>query len=190
MACFVAFLLRLHLCHDIVKLGGFFLSGCFIQVLHVRDDFNSSVSKTVSWWVGRWVGTWASHDDVIKWKHFPRYWPFERESPGHRWIPLTKSSDEELWCFLWSAPEQTVKQTIETPVIWNAIALIITSLWRGVMAWLLVYPWYLSAFIPAPQYKLIYSTIMQYGCEHTNPIATKKGWFLVCTQTMIDGVTL
>ena len=22
---------------------------------------------------------------------------------GHRWIPLTKASDAELWCFLWSA---------------------------------------------------------------------------------------
>ena len=21
---------------------------------------------------------WVSHDDVIKWKHFPRYWPFVR----------------------------------------------------------------------------------------------------------------
>ena len=36
---------------------------------------------------------------------------------GHRWIPLTKASDAELWCFLWSAPEQTVEQTMETPVI-------------------------------------------------------------------------
>ena len=27
------------------------------------------------------------HDDVIKWKHFPR------------WIPRTKASDVELWCF-------------------------------------------------------------------------------------------
>ena len=27
------------------------------------------------------------HDDVIKWKHFPRYWPFARGI--HRWIPLT-----------------------------------------------------------------------------------------------------
>ena len=27
------------------------------------------------------------------------------ESTGHRWIPLTKASDAELWCFLWSAPE-------------------------------------------------------------------------------------
>ena len=24
---------------------------------------------------------------------------------GHRWIPRTKASDAQLWCFLWSAPE-------------------------------------------------------------------------------------
>ena len=47
---------------------------------------------------------------------------------GHRLIPLKKASDAELWCFLWSAPEQTLKQTIETPEIWNAIALIMMSL--------------------------------------------------------------
>ena len=39
------------------------------------------------------------HDDVIKWKHFPHYWPFVRGIPGHRWIPHTKASDAELWCF-------------------------------------------------------------------------------------------
>ena len=44
----------------------------------------------------------------------------------HRWIPLTKA--RKLWCFLWSATEQTFKQTIKTPVIWDAIALIMTSL--------------------------------------------------------------
>ena len=42
----------------------------------------------------------TSHDDVIKWKHFPRYWPFVQEFTGHRWIPRTKVSDMELWCFL------------------------------------------------------------------------------------------
>ena len=26
------------------------------------------------------------------------------ESTSHRWIPLTKASDAELWCFVWSAP--------------------------------------------------------------------------------------
>ena len=45
------------------------------------------------------------HDDVIKWKHFPHYWPFVRGIHRSRWIPRTKASDAELWCFLWSAPE-------------------------------------------------------------------------------------
>ena len=36
------------------------------------------------------------------------------EFTGDRWIPLTKASDAELWCFLWSAPEQRVEQTNET----------------------------------------------------------------------------
>ena len=31
--------------------------------------------------------------------------PLCGEFPGHRWIPHTKASDAELWCFLWSAPE-------------------------------------------------------------------------------------
>ena len=64
------------------------------------------------------------HDEAIKWKHFPRYWPFV--VTGHRWIPRTKASDAEFWCFLWYAPEPKIDQTIEAPVIWGAIALIIT----------------------------------------------------------------
>ena len=31
--------------------------------------------------------------------------PLWGELTGDRWIPLTKASDAELWCFLWSAPE-------------------------------------------------------------------------------------
>ena len=38
----------------------------------------------------------------------------------------TKASEAELWCFLWSAPEQTAEQTIVMPVIWDAIVLIMT----------------------------------------------------------------
>ena len=33
--------------------------------------------------------------------------PLWVESNGHRWIPLTKASDVEFWCFHWSAPEKT-----------------------------------------------------------------------------------
>ena len=38
------------------------------------------------------------------------------------------NGDAEFWCFLWYAPEQTVEQPIATPEIWDAIALIMTSL--------------------------------------------------------------
>ena len=31
--------------------------------------------------------------------------PLCGEFTCHRWIPLTKASNAELWCFLWSAPE-------------------------------------------------------------------------------------
>ena len=68
------------------------------------------------------------HDDVITWKHIPHYWPFVRgihrppmDSPHKGWWL-------GVWCFLWSAPEQTVEQKIETPVIWDTIAVIMTSL--------------------------------------------------------------
>ena len=41
----------------------------------------------------------APHDDVIKWKHFPRNWPFVRGIYRSRWIPHTKASVAELWFF-------------------------------------------------------------------------------------------
>ena len=68
------------------------------------------------------------HDDVIKWKYFPRYLPSCGEFTGHRWIHRTKASDAELWYFLWFASEPTVEQTMEMLLVWDAIALIMTSL--------------------------------------------------------------
>ena len=47
---------------------------------------------------------------------------------GHQWITLKKASDAELWSFLWFATEPTAEQTVETPMIWDAITLIMTSL--------------------------------------------------------------
>ena len=48
-----------------------------------------------------WVAQWAEkqNDDIIKWKHFPRYLPFVRGIHRHRWIPLTKASVAKLWYF-------------------------------------------------------------------------------------------
>ena len=53
--------------------------------------------------LGNWYCIDQTHDDVIKWKHFPRNWPFVRGIHRSRWIPHTKASDTELWCFLCSA---------------------------------------------------------------------------------------
>ena len=39
--------------------------------------------------------------------------PLCREFTGYQWNTLKKASEAGIWCFLWSAPEQTV----ETPVI-------------------------------------------------------------------------
>ena len=53
--------------------------------------------------------------------------PLWGESTSGRWIPL-KGQWWRALMFLWSARELTVEQTIETPVIGNAIALIMTPL--------------------------------------------------------------
>ena len=42
----------------------------------------------------------TSHDDVIKWNKIRVTGHLCEEFTGHRWIPRTKASDAELWCFL------------------------------------------------------------------------------------------
>ena len=44
-------------------------------------------------------------------------------------FPSKRASDAELWCFLWSAPWKMVEQTIVRLVIWDAITLIMPSLY-------------------------------------------------------------
>ena len=61
------------------------------------------------------------------------------EFTGNRWFPLTKAGDVELLCFLWSAPEPTVEQTMGTPVISDAIALSISWLYYQKLN--NIYPW-------------------------------------------------
>ena len=74
---------------------------------------------------------------LIWWRHQKETFPallvfFCGEFTGQRWIPCTKASDAELWYFLWSAPEPTGEQIMETSTIWDAIALILMSLkWKN-----------------------------------------------------------
>ena len=48
-----------------------------IQHVGLGDD----LAEIMSFWEAH--GSGFCHDDVIKWKHFPRYWPLVREI--HRW---------------------------------------------------------------------------------------------------------
>ena len=79
------------------------------------------------------------HDDVFKWKHFPRYWPFVRgihRSPVPSQRPVTQSF--YVFLDLRLAPEQTVRKQsrrrlFETPSCslwrhWNAIHTVCVSL--------------------------------------------------------------
>ena len=43
------------------------------------------MESLIHWPLGDVVVTSKSHDDVIKWKHFPRNWPFVR---GIHWAPV------------------------------------------------------------------------------------------------------
>ena len=47
----------------------------------------------------------SSHDDVIKWKNFPRYWPFVRGIHRSPVNSQNKGQWRGSWCLLWSAPE-------------------------------------------------------------------------------------
>ena len=90
--------------------------------------------------------------------------------PPGPWIPLTKASDAELWCLLWSAPKQTVEQTIETPVIWDAIALILTSLqWavhhhKDCFLYVIMFICYYEAMYSLLELQLLHVTIYHTKC--------------------------
>ena len=74
------------------------------------DCICNSASISSSWWPYTYQCKIPRYDDDIKWKIFGVTGTLWGESTGHRWIPLTKANDAELWYFLWSAPEQTVDQ--------------------------------------------------------------------------------
>ena len=54
-------------------------------------------------WVCRFLAH-RVHGDVIKWKHFPRYWPFVRIIHLSPFNSQHKGQYAEFWCFLWSTP--------------------------------------------------------------------------------------
>ena len=46
------------------------------EIIYVCHDCSSANEERWTFWRRIWHE--STHDDVIKWKHFPRYWPFVR----------------------------------------------------------------------------------------------------------------
>ena len=73
---------------------------CDMSLAQVILGFSAILPVETSWH-GKTIR--MTHDDVIKWKHFPRYWPFVRGIHRPPVNSRIKASDAELWCFLWAA---------------------------------------------------------------------------------------
>ena len=99
-------------------LSAFYITSSVKMWLGIRNNQRTLASNLYHFVVNNVL---VDHDDVIKWNPFPRYWPFVRGIHRSRWIPHTKASDAELWCFLWSLSKQPWGWWFETPP-W--------SLWR------------------------------------------------------------
>ena len=83
---------------------------------NIPVNFIKSVSNTVVLLYPSAVDQWThwGRDNICDFLqaiflYFFIAFSHENHCTGHWWIPLTKASDAELWCFLWSAPEQTVE---------------------------------------------------------------------------------
>ena len=109
--------------------------------------------------------------------------PLWGESTDHRWIPLKKASDAELWCFLSSTPEQTVEQTIETPVIWDAFVLIMTSL-----LWTIYYTVLKSRFCSSFEYEHPY--MKSTGARSSYELQWLRLHYLVTAGTHYNDVIM
>ena len=79
---------------------------CTWYIFLLRLCLEQSVHLLSIWYgISMCYRSMLGHDDVIKWNHFTRYWPYVRGI--HRWPVISphKGSNAELWYILWSAPE-------------------------------------------------------------------------------------
>ena len=92
--------------------------GCVTQypcdlLFFKQDDFPTPECEAEAYWVSveMRVGSGAGKAMMTSSNGniFCVTGPLCGEFTGHRWIPLTKASDAELWCILWSLPKSTVE---------------------------------------------------------------------------------
>ena len=62
-----------------------------IHSYHYFFHINRNLTVVINLLVAITLVSLKYHGDVIKWKHFPRYWPFVQGFTSHRWFPQTKA---------------------------------------------------------------------------------------------------
>ena len=92
--------------NGLVLCGGF-ATGLSCQYSPPKSNYTPTLSNRPSWlFLLEIKGTMMTSSNG---NYFRVTGPLCGEFSGHRWIPLTKASNAELWCFLRSVPDQTTE---------------------------------------------------------------------------------
>ena len=103
---------------------------CCIK-MDLIQDCSISISNALEIlqpWAEPSIGCRSIRDDIVKWKHFPRYWSFVR---GIHRSPVDSPNKGQwrgalVFSSIWAWTK--IEQAIEKLVVWDAIALTMTSL--------------------------------------------------------------
>ena len=75
--------------HRLIVVMKILIAGKTLFILRQGPDWKF-IRLTIISYLPCFISKSDRHDDVIKWKHFPRYWPFVRGIHRSRWIPQHK----------------------------------------------------------------------------------------------------
>ena len=105
IASFAKFVISITLCHKLETLSNKWKSSkaqCILITSNKGTTFISNIRIDLARRYKGWVQymKMSSNGNIFRVTGH-----LFGEFTGHRWIPLTKASDGELWCILWSAPE-------------------------------------------------------------------------------------
>ena len=121
----------------------YFFNNAHSKMFSVKPGFNCSWKIKTKWF--SWISKSSTHDYVINWKHFPRYWPVVLgiyQSPVNsphkgQWRRALIFSIVCAW---------TLEQTIKTLVITDAITLFVTIMHSSKSKTIMFSDWNLAIF--------------------------------------------
>ena len=101
-----------------IACGAHFRTQVYRRVLSLKNT-QMKTEFLCHYGIAKYLSPEPKHDNVITRKRFPLWWPFVRESTGHRWIPSQRARNSEIWC----EPELSFEQIVDLPMIVDVIKL-------------------------------------------------------------------